>query len=101
MAPSLPSSQYLNSPFLLWLRIKDLTEQNLRLRSQIQAQQTYQPSPLSAGAISSDSSSTSGAYYHLCGEMKRVQEEKSKLERRVEKLKDELMKKQELYTKEQ
>ena len=78
-------------------------EQNLQLKSQVQAYQTYQPSPQSAGAICCDSSGTitSAAYYHLRGEVKRVQEEKSKLESRVEKLKDELKKKQELYTKEQ
>ena len=84
-------------------RVKDLLEQNERLKSQVQAQLTFQPSPTSAGAICCDSSGTvtSAALYHLRGEVKRVQEEKGRMEGRVDRLKNEVQKWKELYSREQ
>ena len=64
---------------------------------------TFQPSSTSAGALCCDSSGTitSAAFYHLRGEVKKLQDSKAKAEGRVEKLKDEVQKRKELYTREQ
>ena len=61
---------------------------------------TFQPSLTSAGALCCDTSGTitSAAFYHLRGEVKKLQDSKAKAEARVEKLKEELQKRKELHT---
>ena len=57
-------------------RMRDLQEQNTRLKAQVQAKLTFQPSQSSAGAICCDSSGavTSAATYHLRGEVAKARE---------------------------
>ena len=85
-------------------RVRDLERENSELKSQLQqAHLTYHPTSTSAGAICCDSSGpvTSAAVYHLRGEVKKLKEEKEKLETRVKKLKNALIENKELYEQEQ